>query len=94
MLTEGKLQATCSLEQHEKRRLVAFEPEPRGYRGHESSNERREEVALSCLLGLQQLMCLSEAANLEKKLNSLPSHFTWQDLRVSLSHITPGKVLL
>lgn len=44
----------------------SFEPEPGDNRGHESSNKRREEAIPSLMsTGLQQLMCLREAANLE-----------------------------
>lgn len=72
-----------------------FEPQPEDNRGHKSSSKRREEVTPPLMsAGLQQLMCLGEAVNLEMKPNSPPSHFTWQDSRVSSSHITPGEVLL
>lgn len=91
VLTEGKLQTTCSLEQHEKAgRLLSLSREIiEAMRAAQGGGD-----FLSRLLGLQQLMCLSEAANPEKKLKSLPSHFTWQDSRVSLPHVTPGEVLL
>lgn len=67
-----------------------FEPQPGDNRGHKSSSKRREEVTPPLMsAGLQQLMCLSEAVNLETKLNSLSSplaglesilvtHHTWR----------------
>lgn len=72
----------------------SFKPEAGDNRDHESSNKHGEEATPSLICWITWLMCLSEAANLETNPNSLPSHFPWQESKVSLSHITPGEALL
>lgn len=72
----------------------SLKPEAGDNRGHESSNKHREQATPSLICWITWLMRLSEAATLETNPNSLPSHFTWQESSVLVTHHTWGSAAI